>query len=68
MLSSITLRTIHIATFTLVIRSEAITCQTVIVIHTLVGDEAQVLSCSAPKLKLKTRIIELFRVYYLLSF
>jgi len=57
--NSITLRTVHIATFPFVICAKTITCQTIVVIHTLIGDEAQVLSCPAPKFKLKICVIEL---------
>jgi len=45
--NSITLRTVHIATFPFVICAETITCQTIVVIHTLIGNEAQILSCPA---------------------
>lgn len=61
-LNLITLRTVHIATFTLVIRAETITRQTIVVIHTLIRNEAQVLSCPAPKLGSKICVIELLYI------
>jgi len=46
--NAITLRTVHVAAFALVLCSEAIARQAVVMINALIGDEAEILPRPAP--------------------